>query len=52
MVKRQVVSNEKRNQILNEQVEIMRRNSTFQYIEGDIWEMLFATNIQEDIIME
>ena len=52
MAERQVIAFEKRNDILIEQVEMMHRNGTFQYIESDIWEMLSGMNIPEPKIME
>ncbi|BAT83427.1 uncharacterized protein HKW66_Vig0110600 [Vigna angularis] len=37
---------------IEEQNYIMRRRSTFQYSESDVWEMLAGMNIQEESIME
>jgi len=52
IAERQVIAIEKRNDILNEQVGMMKRSSTFQYTESDIWEMLAGMNIQEENLME
>ncbi|KOM42507.1 hypothetical protein LR48_Vigan05g011100 [Vigna angularis] len=52
IIERQVIAIEKRNEILNNQVEIMRRTPSFQYTEDNIWEMLSTMNIQEDTLME
>jgi len=51
-VERQVIAIEKCNDILNEQVGMMRRNETFQYTKSDIWQMLVGMNIQEPKLME
>lgn len=37
---------------MKKQNYIMRRTTTFQYLESDIWEMLAGMNIQEETIME
>jgi len=52
MAERQVIAFEKRNDILIEQVGMMRRNGTFQYTESDIWEMLSGMNILKPKVME
>jgi len=48
----QVIAFERRNDILTEQVGMMKRNATFQYTERNIWEMLVQMNIHKDIIMD
>jgi len=52
IVERQVIAIKKCNEILNEQVGMMKRSSTFQYTESDIWEMLSGMNIQDESLME
>lgn len=52
IVECQVVAIEECNQVINEQVEIVRHNSAFQHTKSDIWKMLSAMNIQEDIVIE
>jgi len=47
IAERQVIAIEKRNDILSQQVGMLRRNATFQYTESDIWEMLEGMNIQD-----
>ncbi|WVZ07362.1 hypothetical protein V8G54_020708 [Vigna mungo] len=37
---------------IKERNDIMRRTTTFQYSESDIWEMLAGMNIQEETVME
>ncbi|KAL2330901.1 hypothetical protein Fmac_018482 [Flemingia macrophylla] len=47
----EVVAIERRNDLINEQINVMRRTSTFQYSESDIWEMLVAMNLPDEQIM-
>ncbi|KAL2342518.1 hypothetical protein Fmac_003803 [Flemingia macrophylla] len=51
IVERQVVAIERINDLINEQINVMRRTSTFQYSESDIWEMLVAMNLPDEQIM-
>ncbi|KAL2337137.1 hypothetical protein Fmac_011583 [Flemingia macrophylla] len=47
IVERQVVAIERRNDLLNEQINVMRQTSTVQYSESDIWEMLVRMNLPD-----
>jgi len=49
---RQIVTIEKRNDILIEQVAMMCRMTNFQYSKSDIWEMLADMNIHEENLKE
>nr|KYP70601.1 hypothetical protein KK1_009821 [Cajanus cajan] len=51
IVERQVVAIERRNEIINEQVNILRRISTVQYSESNIWDMLVAMNLEDEQVM-
>ncbi|KAL2341132.1 hypothetical protein Fmac_009072 [Flemingia macrophylla] len=51
IVERQVVAIERRNDLLNEQINVMRQTSTVQYSESDIWEMLVRMNLPDEQIM-
>ncbi|KAL2320268.1 hypothetical protein Fmac_029237 [Flemingia macrophylla] len=51
IVERQVVAIERRNDLINDQINVMRRISTVQYSESDIWEMLVAMNLPDEQIM-
>nr|KYP50468.1 hypothetical protein KK1_027720 [Cajanus cajan] len=50
-VERQVVAIERRNEVINEQVNILRRTSTVQYSESNIWDMLVSMNLQDEQVM-
>ncbi|KAL2340178.1 hypothetical protein Fmac_008118 [Flemingia macrophylla] len=51
IVERQVVAIERINDLINEQINVMRRTSTVQYSESDIWEMLVGMNLPDEQIM-
>ncbi|KAL2323197.1 hypothetical protein Fmac_027576 [Flemingia macrophylla] len=51
IVERQVLAIERRNEIINEQVNVMRRTSTFQHSELDILDILVNMNLQDEQIM-
>ncbi|KAL2333233.1 hypothetical protein Fmac_014446 [Flemingia macrophylla] len=51
IVERQVIDIERRNDLINEQINVMRRTSTVQYSELDIWEMLVCINLPDEQIM-
>ncbi|KAL2322065.1 hypothetical protein Fmac_026444 [Flemingia macrophylla] len=51
IVERQVVAIERRNDLINDQINVMRRTSTVQYSESDIWEMLVGLNLPDEQIM-
>jgi len=46
--KSRVVAEEERKSIFRERTHTLRRTSTFQYFESDIWEMLVEMNIQDE----
>ncbi|KAL2340175.1 hypothetical protein Fmac_008115 [Flemingia macrophylla] len=46
-----VVAIERINDLINEQINVMRRTSTVQYSESDIWEMLVGMNLPDEQIM-
>ncbi|KAL2337662.1 hypothetical protein Fmac_012108 [Flemingia macrophylla] len=46
-----VIAIERRNDLINEQINVMRRTSTVQYSESDIWEMLVCMNLPDEQIM-
>ncbi|KAL2341764.1 hypothetical protein Fmac_009704 [Flemingia macrophylla] len=51
IAERQVLVIEQRNEIINEQVNVMRRTSIFQHSESYIWDMLVKMNLQDEQIM-
>ncbi|KAL2348929.1 hypothetical protein Fmac_002929 [Flemingia macrophylla] len=51
IVERQVVAIERRNDLINDQINVMRRTLTVQYSESDIWEMLVDLNLPDEQIM-
>ncbi|KAL2334211.1 hypothetical protein Fmac_015424 [Flemingia macrophylla] len=51
IVERQVVAIERRNDLINEQINVMRRTLTVQYSESDIWDMLVGLNLPNEQIM-
>ncbi|KAL2328622.1 hypothetical protein Fmac_022049 [Flemingia macrophylla] len=51
IVERQVVAIERRNDLINEQINVMRQTSTVQYSESDIWDMLVLMNLPDEQIM-
>ncbi|KAL2346268.1 hypothetical protein Fmac_000268 [Flemingia macrophylla] len=52
IAERQVLAIERRNEIINEHVNVMRRTSTFQHSESNIWDMLVNMNLHDEQIME
>ncbi|KAL2343350.1 hypothetical protein Fmac_004635 [Flemingia macrophylla] len=50
-VERQVVAIERRNDLINEQINVMRRTSTVQYSESYIWDILVRMNLPDEQIM-
>ncbi|KAL2333848.1 hypothetical protein Fmac_015061 [Flemingia macrophylla] len=51
IVERQVVAIERINDLINEQINVMRRTSAVQYSESDIWDMLVRINLPDEQIM-
>ncbi|KAL2316885.1 hypothetical protein Fmac_030761 [Flemingia macrophylla] len=51
IVERQVVAIERRNDLINEQINVMRRTSTVQYSESEIWDILVRMNLPDEQIM-
>ncbi|KAL2338656.1 hypothetical protein Fmac_013102 [Flemingia macrophylla] len=51
IVEKRVVAIERRNDLINEQINVMRRTSAVQYSELDIWEMLVCMNLPDEQIM-
>lgn len=45
---RQILAIEKWNELFIEQVSLMHCNSTFQYLESNIWNLLVDINIQDE----
>jgi len=50
--RRHVVAEEERNSIFREHTRTLRRTSTFQYSESNIWEMLVEMNIQDEDLLD
>jgi len=50
--RRHVVVEEEQNSIFREHTHTLRRTSTFQYSESDIWEMLVEMNIHDEDLLD